>query len=89
MPINEAALKQLRDATFDSETFATVLETICDYKDLLGSGDSQMHLDYQVKGAPVKVGEMIPFITFGIRQVDVSEVVDLDEDVSRVKGQDD
>jgi len=79
MPINEAALEKLRAATFSSETFASVLETICGYKDLLGSGDSQMNLDYQVAGAPVKPGDMIPFIHFGIRQATVSEVAEVPE----------
>jgi hypothetical protein len=76
MPINKAALDKLKGATFTPYTFVDAMRQMCEFSDMVGSGDSQMTLDYQVKGEGVEPGDKIPFITFGLRQADVSEVAE-------------
>jgi len=80
MPINEAALEQLRGAIFSSENFITTMEQMLSIQDMMGAtGDIQIPIDYQVAGAEVKTGEKIPFIIIGLRNVDVVDVVEEDE----------
>jgi hypothetical protein len=76
MPINKAALEKLQGATFTPQTFIDALENMCSFSDMVGSGDSQLTLDYQVKGEDVQPGDKVPFITFGLRQADISEVAE-------------
>jgi len=74
MPINEASRKRLEAATFKAETFVTVMEQMCASRDALGAGDTSLTLDYQETGAEVKAGDMIPYITIGLRQAVVEDV---------------
>lgn len=68
MPINEQALEKLKAATFTATTFANVMAQMCEARDLLGAGDTQLTLDYQSEDTVVKPGDMIPVITIGLRQ---------------------
>ena len=71
MPINQAALTRLGAATFQAETFVNVMEQMAGMRDALGAGDTTITLDYQEVDAVVLEGDMIPYITIGLRQANV------------------
>ena len=74
MQINEQAMKRLRESSITPEAFCKTIEQICDANNLFGSGDTQLTLDYQGKEVVVEPGDLIPFITIGLRQAVVVEV---------------
>ncbi len=78
MSINPAALEQLRSATFKAETFATVMKQMSLAQDQLGAGDTSLTLDYQIVGEQVEAGDMIPYITIGLRQATVPATQPID-----------
>ena len=71
MSINPAALEQLRAAPFGAQTFVDVMEQMSLARGLFGAGDVSLTLDYQTHGEPVQAGDMIPYITIGLRQATV------------------
>jgi hypothetical protein len=80
MPINKAALEKLKAAPFTSQNFIDTMKQMVDIQDMMGaSGDTQMVLDYQQRGAKVEPQELIPFITIGLRQPKVVEEVEESE----------
>lgn len=73
MQINEQAIKRLRESSISPEAFCKTMEQICEANNLFGSGDTQLTLDYQSAEVVVQPGDMIPFITIGLRQAVVVE----------------
>jgi len=73
MPINQAALERFRGAKLRPEKFAEIMEAICSVRDTSAASDavSHLNLDYQDPDDEVQPGEMIPFITIGLRQATV------------------
>ena len=74
MQINEQAMKRLRGSSITPEAFCKTMEQICEANNLFGSGDTQLTLDYQGKEVVVQQGDLIPFITIGLRQAVIVEV---------------
>lgn len=68
MQINERTRKLLADADFTAEHVVECLDMICRTNAVIGGGDTQLTLDYQDSETVVKPGDMIPFITIGLRQ---------------------
>ncbi len=73
MQINEQAMKRLRESSITPEAFCKTMEQVCDANNLFGSGDTQLTLDYQSREVVIEPGDMIPFITIGLRQAVVVE----------------
>lgn len=73
MQINEQAMKRLRESSITPEAFCKTMEQICDANNLFGSGDTQLSFDYQGRDVVIQPGDMIPFITIGLRQAVVVE----------------
>jgi len=75
MPINKEALNQLKSADkLCAQSFVDTMEHMFNIKNAMGApGDAQITLDYQGSDMEVKNGEMIPFITIGLRQAIVVE----------------
>ena len=71
MSINAAALERLRVATFGATTFVDVMKQMSYARSQFGAGDVSLTLDYQTDGEPVQAGDMIPYITMGLRQATV------------------
>ena len=78
MSINPAALERLRAATFGAKTFVEVMEQMSLARGQFGAGDVSLTLDYQTDGQPVKAGDMIPYITIGLRQATVPATQPID-----------
>ena len=74
MQINEQAMKRLKESSITPEAFCKTMEQICDANNLFGSGNTQLTLDYQSKEVVVQPGDLIPFITIGLRQAIIEEV---------------
>ena len=66
--INQAALQKVKDAKMDGTSFAMVLESIGGMLDFTGAAETNMTFDYQHKDIEVEHGDLIPFITIGLRQ---------------------
>lgn len=73
MQINEQAMERLKKSSITPEAFCQTMEQICDANNLFGSGDTQLSFDYQGRDIVVEPGDMIPFITIGLRQAVVVE----------------
>jgi hypothetical protein len=75
MPIHEEALGKLQAADkLCAQTFVMTMEQILGIRDQMGCpGDAQITLDYQGAGMEVKNGDLIPFITIGLRQVVIED----------------
>lgn len=65
--INKQALERLKKATFTPQTIATLLEGLASVIEVMGSSTSQFQLDYQHQGDELEPGDMIPFVTIGLR----------------------
>jgi hypothetical protein len=76
--INKQALERLKAATFTAETVGEVLGQMDSIRDGFGGGDIDLPIDYQQVGDDVKMGELIPMITIGLRQVNT-----IDKEVSK------
>jgi hypothetical protein len=68
MPINQAALSKVRDAKTSGKGFASVLEGLAATLILTGAAETSMSFDYQHEDIEVVPGDLIPFITVGLRQ---------------------
>ena len=72
--INKQALERLKGATFTPQTIAGLLERLASVIEITGSATSQFQLDYQHATETIEPGDMIPFITIGLRPA--AEVTD-------------
>ncbi len=75
MPIHKEALDKLRAADkLCAQTFVDTLEHILGIADVMGCpGDTQINLDYQGPEMVVENGDLIPFITIGLRKAVVGD----------------
>jgi len=73
MLINEAALQKVKDAKMSGEGFAMVMATLGETLALTGAAETQMSFDYQHKDILVEPGDLIPFITIGLRQATIQQ----------------
>ncbi len=71
MPINQASLAKVREAKMSGASFAKVVETLAATLLLTGAAETSMSFDYQFKDIEVKPGDLIPFITVGLRQATI------------------
>lgn len=67
MPVFEKALHRLREATPRVEALATIFEHIGQMVDQFGAAASQLNLDWQQFDDEVADGDLIPYITLGVR----------------------
>jgi len=79
MPINQAALERFKGAKLRPEKLVEIMEAICSARDASAASNavSSLNLDYQDQYDEVQPGEMIPFITIGLRQATVEQSNDL------------
>ena len=73
--INEAALQKVKDAKMSGKGFAIVMATLGETLALTGAAETQMSFDYQHKDIPVEPGDLIPFITIGLRQATIQQMM--------------
>ena len=71
MPINQAALAKVREAKMNGESFAKVALHIGGLLELTGAAESNLTFDYQHDDIEVEPGDLIPFITIGLRQATI------------------
>jgi transcriptional regulator of acetoin/glycerol metabolism len=74
MQINAAALQKLKDAPMTSKHIVMVAEAIGGVLEVTGASDTQMTLDYQHPEIKVKHGDLIPYLTIGLRQATVPQL---------------
>lgn len=67
MPINQAALERVKGAKLRPEKVAAILEQLAAVLDVTGAGQTQLNLDYQDPKDSVEPGDLIPYITIGLR----------------------
>lgn len=67
MPVFNKALERLREATVRTEALATIFEHIGQMVDQFGAAASQLQLDWQKFDDEVLPGDLIPYITLGVR----------------------
>jgi hypothetical protein len=67
MPINPAALERVKGAKLRPEKVAAILEQLAAVLDVTGAGQTQLNLDYQDPKNSVESGDLIPYITIGLR----------------------
>ena len=65
--INTQSLERLKGATFTPQTIIGLLEVLARMIETTGSATSQFQLDYQHATDTIEPGDMIPFITIGLR----------------------
>ncbi len=68
MQINEQAMKRLRESSITPDAFLRTLEQVCEANNLFGAGNTQLSFDYHGAEVELVPGDMIPFITIGLRQ---------------------
>jgi hypothetical protein len=66
--INEKALDKVRTAKMTGESFAKVAEALDTTLAMTGAAETSMTFDYQHDDIEVVPGDLIPFITIGLRQ---------------------
>jgi len=71
VPINQAALEKVHTAKINGGSLAMVLESIGAMRDLTGAAETSMTFDYQHDDIKVEPGDLIPFITVGLRQATI------------------
>jgi len=67
MKINPQALVHVRDAEFSGSSFVQILEQLLNMALLGGSPDTEVTLDWQNADVDPAPGDLIPFITIGLR----------------------
>jgi hypothetical protein len=65
--INAQALERLKGASFTPQIITGLLEQLAGVIEIMGSHTSQFQLDYQHAADTIEPGDMIPFITIGLR----------------------
>ncbi|MHC4297944.1 MAG: hypothetical protein ACYS7Y_11625 [Planctomycetota bacterium] len=73
MLINHEALEKVKTASMGGESFAKVLDTLAATLQFTGAAESHLTFDYQHDSIKVKSGELIPYITIGLRQATVKD----------------
>lgn len=85
MPINQAALEKVKAAKMRGESFAMVFESFGAILDVTGAAEASMTFDYQHDDIEVKPGDLIPFVTVGLRQATIKKFA-ADEVLERADG---
>lgn len=81
LKINEEALDKVRQAKMSGKGFAMVVETLMEALALTGAAETSLTFDYQHDDVKAVPGDLIPFITVGLRQATVKmPIVDHGED---------
>ena len=71
--VNKDALAKVKTAKMRGESFATVLESLATTLDLTGAAETSITFDYQHDDIEVERGDLVPFITIGLRQATIKE----------------
>ena len=74
--INKDALEKVKTAKMKGESFATILEDLNLTLEVTGAAETSITFDYQHDDIEVERGDLIPFITIGLRQATLNEVSD-------------
>ena len=69
--INQAALEKVKTATMRGDAFAKICEGLDQMLDVTGAAETHVTFDYQHDDIEVKPGELVPFITIGVRQATI------------------
>lgn len=69
--INEAAIQKVTEAKMGGEHFAEVMKVMGGMLEVTGAAETQMQFDYQHGDIEVEPGDLIPFITIGLRQATI------------------
>ena len=72
MSINRAALAKVLEAKMTGKSFAAIIESIGAMLNFTGASETHITFDYQHDDIEVKPGDLIPFITVGLRQATLS-----------------
>ncbi len=68
MSINQAALAKVREAKMNAESFAKVARHLAGMLELTSASETHITFDYQHDDIEVEPGDLIPYITVGLRQ---------------------
>jgi len=68
LKINEEALNRIRAAKMTGDSFAKVAQTLMDALAVTGAAETNVTFDYQHDDINTEPGDLIPFITIGLRQ---------------------
>ncbi len=71
MPINPQALTRLEEASFTAPVVSRFIGNLAGMLDMTGATNSQIQLDYQHADDTIAPGDLIPFITIGLRPATV------------------
>lgn len=80
--INKAALEKVKTAKMKGESFATILEDLNLTLDVTGAAETSITFDYQHDDIKVERGDLIPFITIGLRQATMKIAIE-DEKIGK------
>jgi hypothetical protein len=75
MSINQAALEKVREAKMSGGGFVNVLEVLAASLAFTGAVETNMTFDYQHDEVDVEPGDLIPFITIGLRQATIKHPI--------------
>ena len=73
--INPSALEKVKTAKMRGESFATVLESLATTLELTGAAETSITFDYQHDDIEVERGDLVPFITIGLRQATIKTLL--------------